>query len=76
MHFLTDPYNIGVEILVLSSVSLISNIGLLPAEALTGEPNEKDPTFNKEPSPDNDEFTALDFIPPPNGAGEFNDIGG
>ena len=45
--FFTDPDNIGVEILVLSSVDLISNIGLLTAEALTGEPNEKDPTFNK-----------------------------
>ena len=45
--FLTDPYNIGVEVLVLSSVVLISNIGLLTAEVLTGEPNEKDPTFNK-----------------------------
>ena len=45
---MTDPYNIGVEILVLSSVALKSNIGLLTAEALTGEPNDKDPTFNEE----------------------------
>ena len=36
---------IGVEILVLYSVSFISNIGLLTVEALTGEPNEKYPTF-------------------------------
>ena len=70
------PYNIGLEILVLSSVALISNIGLLTAEALTGEPNEKEPTFNEEPSPDNDEVTALELIPPPNGAGTFNGIGG
>ena len=62
--------------MVFYSVALISNIGLLTTEALTGEPNEKDPTFNKEPSPDNDEFTALDLIPPPNGAGDFDGIGG
>ena len=74
--FLHDIYNIGVEILVLSSVALISNIGLLTAEALTGETNEKYPTFNKETSPNNDEVTALDLIPPPNGSGGFNDIGG
>ena len=74
--FLTDPYNIGVEILALSSVALISNIGLLTAEALTGEPNERDHTFNKEPSPDNDEFTALALIPPSNGTRVFNNIGG
>ena len=71
-----DPDNIGVEILVLYSVALISNVGLLTAEALTGEPNEKEPTFNEEPSPDNDEDIALDLIPPPNGAGGFNGIGG
>ena len=55
------PYldNIGVEILFLPSVALISNIGLLIEDALTGEPNEKDPTFNKEPSPDNDEFETI-----------------
>ena len=57
--FLSDPYNIGVEILVLSSVALISNMGLLTAEALTGEPNEKDPTFDEEPSPDNDEVETI-----------------
>ena len=34
--FLPDPDNIGVGILVLSSVDLISNIGLLTAEALPG----------------------------------------
>ena len=37
--FFPDPDNIGVEILVLYSVALISNIGLLTAEELTGEPN-------------------------------------
>ena len=52
--FLPDPYNIDVEILVLSSVALISNIGLLASEALTGEPNEKYPTLNEEPPPHND----------------------
>ena len=57
--FLLDPDNIGVEILVLSSVALISNICLLISEALTGEPNDKDPTFNKEPSADNDEFETI-----------------
>ena len=57
-------------------MALISNIGLLTAEALAGEPNEKEPTFNEEPSPDNYEVTALDLIPPRNGAGGFNDIGG
>ena len=34
----------------------------LTAEALTGEPNHKEPTFNEETSPDNDEVTALDLI--------------
>ena len=62
--------------LVLHSVALISNIGLLTAEALTGEPNEKEYTFNKELSPDNNEVAALYLIPPPNGAGAFNKIGG
>ena len=57
--FLPDPYNIGVEILVLFSVALISNIVLLKAEAITCEPNEKEPTFNKEPSPDNDEVKTI-----------------
>ena len=61
--------------MVLQSMALISNIVLLIAEALTGEPNEKYPTFNEELLPDNDEVTALDLIPPPNGAGDFNDIG-
>ena len=37
--FLTDTDNKGVEILVLYSVALVSNIGLITAEALTGEPN-------------------------------------
>ena len=76
MKFLPDPNNIGVEILVLSSLALISNIGLLTAEALTGEPNQKETTFEKEPSSNNDQVTALDLIPHPNGAGGFNDIGG
>ena len=57
-------------------MALISNIGLLTAEKLTVEPNEKDPTFNEELSPDNYEVTALELIPPPNGAGTFNKIGG
>ena len=47
MTLLPDPDNIGEEILVLSSVALISNIGLLTSEALTGEPNDKEPTFKK-----------------------------
>ena len=57
-------------------MDLISNIYLLTEEALTGEPNEKEPTFNKEPSHVNDEVTSLDLIPPPNVDGGFNDIGG
>ena len=57
-------------------MDLISNIGLLTAEALTGEPNDKEYTYNKEPSPDNDEVTTLGLILPPNGDGAFNDIGG
>ena len=56
-------------------MALISNISLLTAEALTGEPNYKEPTFNNEPSPDNYEATAFDLIPPPNGDGAFNAIG-
>ena len=74
--FLPDLDNIGVEILFLLSLALISNIGLLTEEAITGEPNYKEPTFNEETSPNNDEITALGFIPPPDGAGDFNDIGG
>ena len=74
--FLPHPDNLGVKILVLSSVDLISNIGLLTSDALTGKPNYNDTTFNKEPSPDNDEVISLDLIPPPNCAGESNDIGG
>ena len=58
------------------SVALISNIGLLTAEALTDEINVKDPTFNEEPSPDNYEVAALEFISPPNVSGYFNYIGG
>ena len=60
----------------LLSVALISNIGLLRAEALTGEPNEEEPTFNKEPSPDNVKVTDLYLIPPPNVSGACNDICG
>ena len=66
--FLPDPDNIGAVILVLSSVALISNIGLLKAEELTGEPNDKDPAFNEELSPYNDEVTAFDLIQPKNDA--------
>ena len=66
----------GVEILVLSSVTLISNIGLLTSEALNSEPNEKTPTLNEVTSPDNDEVTDLELIPPPNGDRNFNEIGG
>ena len=40
-------------------MDFISNIGLLPSESLTGEPNDKDPAFNKEPSPDNDEVETI-----------------
>ena len=36
----------------------------------------KESTFNEEPSPDNDEVTALELIPPQYGAGGFNGIGG
>ena len=51
---LTDPDNIGIEILILYSVALISNIVLLTAEALTGEPNYKELSFNEELSLIND----------------------
>ena len=56
---LSDQDNIGVEILVLSSVTLISNVGLLTPEALTGEQNENEPISNKEPSLDNDEEKSI-----------------
>ena len=56
---LTYTDNIGVEILVLSPLDLIWNIALLTAEAVTVEPNDEDPTFNKEPSPDNDEVKNI-----------------
>ena len=49
-----DPDNIGVEILVLYSVALISNVGLLTSEALYSESNEKYSTFNEEPCTIND----------------------
>ena len=52
------------------------DFGLLIEEALTGEPNQKEPTLNKEPSTDNDEVTALELTPPPNDTGAFHDIGG
>ena len=45
--------------MILSSLALISDIGLLTAEAITGEPNEKKPTFNKENLPDNDEVKTI-----------------
>ena len=48
-----------MEILVLYSVALISNIGLLTAEALTGEPNKKEPIFNKKTSHDNYEVETI-----------------
>ena len=64
--------NIDVEILVLSLVALISNIGLLTAEALADDPNEKEPTLNAEPSYGNDEVTYLESIPPSNIAEGFN----
>ena len=57
--FLPDIDEIGVEILFLSSMDLVSNIGLLTADALTSEPNEKEPIFNKEPSTDNDEVKTI-----------------
>ena len=61
--FLRDPNNIGLKTFFPSSVSLISNIVLLIEEAITGKQNDKDPTFDKEPLPDNDEVTALDLTP-------------
>ena len=57
-------------------MALISNIVFLTAEALTDKKNEKNSAFNNELSHDIEEVTALDLIPPPNGAGDFNDIGG
>ena len=54
---------------------LISNIGLILAEAITDIPNKKDRIFNKETSPDNDQVTALDSIMPPNYAWLLNGIG-
>ena len=47
MEFFTDPDNLGVEILVLSSVAMVLNIVLLTANELTGETNEKKPNFNE-----------------------------
>ena len=55
-------------------MALISNIGSLIEEALTDEPNDKDPTFNEETSPDDGEVKVLDLIALPNGAGKFNGI--
>ena len=40
-------------------MGLISNIGLITAEALLGERNEKEPTFNKVILPDNDEVKTI-----------------
>ena len=57
--FLPDPDNIGVVILVFSSLAFISNIYLLTAETITGEPNDKESTFNKYPLPDNDYFKTI-----------------
>ena len=70
-HYLLSEWT-----LFLSSVALISNIGLLTSDALTGEPNEKEPIFNKEPSPDIDEVTVLELIPPPNGDWDLKVISG
>ena len=55
---------------------MVSNIVSLIAETLAGAPNEKEPTFNKEPSHNNDEVTDFDLIPTPNYAGSFNYISG
>ena len=38
--------------------------------------HHKEPAFNEESSPDNDEFTSLYLISPPNCYGDFNVIGG
>ena len=38
--------------------------------------HQKESAFDEEPSSDNDEVAALDLIPPQNGAGTFNGIGG
>ena len=59
MTFFPDPYNIGVGILFLSSVDLISNIGLLTEEAITGEPNEKEHISNKYTSIYNDKVETI-----------------
>ena len=40
-------------------MALISNIGLLTANALTGETNYKEPNFNKEHSPYNYEVENI-----------------
>ena len=40
-------------------MALISNIGLLTVESLTGEPNNKEPNFDKEPSLINDEVETI-----------------
>ena len=40
-------------------MALFSNIGLITVEALTDEANEKEPTFRKYLSPDNDEFKTI-----------------
>ena len=45
--------------MVFSSAALLSNIGLLTAEALTGEPNDIEPIFDEEPLPDNDEVETI-----------------
>ena len=38
---------------------MISNISLLTAETITGETNDKDPTFKKQSSPDNYEVKTI-----------------
>ena len=57
--FFPDIDNIGIKILVLSSVDLISNNGILTSKAPTGEPNEKGTSLNEEPAPDHDEVETI-----------------
>ena len=59
MTFLPDPYNIGVDISFLSSVTLISNIVLITAESFTGERIKKGPPSNEENLPNNDEVETI-----------------
>ena len=56
-----------------NSLFVIRYVTLFPTQDWN---RSKEPTFNKEPSPDNAEVTALELIPPQYGAGEFNENGG